>query len=184
MDPRSPQPVADQPLDEFTNCHGGILARLDELDRLPALLEPAAQARRIAQESVAFFGQVVYEHHAEEEKELFPAVLASATAAERPQVQALVDRLTREHRDIESSWERLRPQLQDIGRGRDLSLDAEALLALVAHYKGHARYEETQFLPLSRTILGRNGDHMAALGVSMHLRRVMPGVLQRFGHHI
>ena len=49
---------------------------------------------------------------------------------------------------------------------------------------GHARYEEAQFLPLSKTILGRNGDHMAALGVSMHMRRVLPGVMERFGHRI
>lgn len=181
---RKPAPIADQPLDEFSTCHEGILQRLDDLDRLPALLEPAAQARRIAQEAVAFFGSVVYEHHAEEEKDLFPAVLSSANDDERAQVRAIVDRLTREHRDVEAAWERLRPHLQAIAKGQDTALDTEALQALVAHYKGHARYEEVQFLPLSQRILGRNGDHLAALGISMHLRRSMPGVMERFGHRI
>lgn len=179
-----PLPVADQPLDEFANCHGGILDKLDDLDRLPALLEPAAQARRIASEALGFFGSVVYEHHAEEEKELFPAVLASATPDERPRVQAMAERLTREHRDVEAAWERLRPHLQAIAKGHETSLDVEALQALVAHYRGHARYEESQFLPLAQSILGRNSDHMAALGLSMHLRRAMPGVMERFGHRI
>lgn len=179
-----PEPIADQPLDEFANCHGGILQRLDDLDRLPALLEPARRARHIAQDAVAFFGNVIHEHHADEEKDLFPAVLASANDEERPRVQAMVDRLTREHRDVESAWDRLRPHLQAIAQGHDTALDTEALLALVAHYRGHARYEESQFLPLSQTILGRNGDHMAALGLSMHVRRALPGVLQRFGHRI
>jgi len=34
----------------------------------------------------------------------------------------------------------------------------------------HARYEEVVFLPLSERILSRNGDHMAALGLALHLR--------------
>ena len=106
-----PAPVADQPLDEFSNCHGGILQKLDELGRLPALLGPAAQARRIAAESLAFFDSAVLEHHAEEERELFPAVLASATAgAERHQVQILIDRLTAEHRVVEATWQALKPR--------------------------------------------------------------------------
>ena len=181
----NPAPIAEQPLDEFSNCHGGILHKLDELDTLPALLAPAAEARRIAAESLAFFDSVVYEHHAEEERELFPAVLSSAKAgAERDTVKVMVDQLTREHRNVESAWERLKPHLKAIAKGHDTTLDTEALTALVAHYKGHARFEEQSFLPLSKTILGRNGDHLAALGVSMHMRRAMPGLMERFGHRI
>ena len=181
----APTPVAEEPLDEFSNCHGGILGKLDLLDTLPALLAPAAQARRIAADSLEFFGSVVYEHHAEEERELFPAVLASATAgAEHAQVKAMVERLTGEHRDVEAAWERLKPHLKAIAKGHESKLDSDALAALVVHYKGHARFEELHFLPLSKTILGRNGDHMAALGVSMHMRRALPGVMERYGHRI
>lgn len=180
-----PSPVAEQPLDEFSNCHSGILSRLDELDRLPQLLAPAAEARRIADECLGFFEEAVLEHHAEEERELFPAVVASAEAGEeRDRVQGLVARLVREHRDVEAAWQRLKPHLRQVAKGHDTALDTDALAALVAHYRGHARFEETQFLPLAQRILGRNGDHMAALGVSLHLRRAMPGVMQRFGHRI
>lgn len=181
----TPAPIAEQPIDEFSNCHGGILGKLDALDRLPALLAPAAEARRIADDSLEFFTSVVYEHHAEEERELFPAVLASAVkGAEREQVQVMVDRLTQEHRAIELAWEKLKPHLKAIAKGHDAALDTEALAALVAHYKAHAQFEEQQFLPLSKTILGRNGDHLAALGVSLHMRRALPGVMERFGHRI
>ena len=41
------------PLDSFADCHVGILKRLNVLDQLPALLEPAARARRIARAIVA-----------------------------------------------------------------------------------------------------------------------------------
>ena len=40
------------------------------------------------------------------------------------------------------------------------------------------------FLPLSQTILGRNSNHMAALGVSLHMRHALPQVLERFGGRI
>lgn len=179
------QAAADQPLDEFAQCHSGILQHLAELDRLPELLAPAAEARRIAADTLAFFEAAVFEHHLEEERELFPAVLSSATAgAERDQVQALVDRLTREHREVEAAWKRLEPDLKAVAKGRDHRLDAEALVVLVARYKGHARFEEAEFLPLAQRVLGRNGDHMAALGVSLHMRRALPGVLERYGHRI
>jgi hypothetical protein len=45
---------------------------------------------------------------------------------------------------------------------------------LVTEYTAHASYEETDFLPLSETILGRNSNHMAALGLSLHMRHVKP----------
>lgn len=181
----TPTPVAEQPLDEFANCHEGILLKLQALDRLPALLGPAAEARRIASDTLAFFDSAVLEHHAEEERELFPAVLASAVAGvERHQVQTLADRLTAEHRAVEAAWQRLKPQLQQIASGRSTSLDDTALAALVSQYADHARYEEQHFLPLSQQILGRNGHHLAALGMSMHLRRALPGVMERFGHRI
>ena len=41
---------------------------------------------------------------------------------------------------------------------------------LVTRYRAHALYEEKEFLPLSQTILGRNANHMAALGLSLHMR--------------
>ena len=68
----------DAPISNFTNCHSGILKRLNALDELPALLAPAARAKQIAEESLVFFREAIFEHHLEEERELFPAVMASA----------------------------------------------------------------------------------------------------------
>ena len=63
----TPQGPSDKPLQVFSNCHEGILSHLAQFGRLPALLDPAAQARRIAKHTLSFFREVVYEHHAEEE---------------------------------------------------------------------------------------------------------------------
>lgn len=173
------------PIDDFSHCHAGILGHLQALDTLPALLAPAAQARQVAADALGFFRHAVFEHHAEEETELFPAVLASAAAGpERDKVQAIVTELTAEHRQIEAAWSRLEPQLKAVAKGHDADLDGADIAALVHSYRNHARYEEEVFLPLSQAILGRNSNHLAALGMSLHLRHALPQVLERFAGRI
>lgn len=160
----------------------GIVSHLEELARLPALLEPARQARQIADETQKFFRSVVFEHHAEEERELFPAVLSSARKGEeRDKILLIVDRLTQEHRQIEGVWAGLKRTLKRAAKGEDADLDSVALTALVRDYMSHARYEEGVFLPLSQEILGRNSNHMAALGVSLHSRHAVPELLKARG---
>ena len=173
------------PIDDFSQCHAGILGHLQALDALPALLEPAARARQIAADTLSFFREAVFEHHAEEESELFPAVLASAhQGVERDKVQAIVDELTAEHRQVEAAWSRLEPKLKAVAKGHDVDMDGADIRALVQTYQAHARYEEEVFLPLSQAILGRNSNHLAALGVSLHLRHALPQVLERFAGRI
>jgi len=173
------------PIEDFSQCHAGILGRLQALDSLPALLEPAARARQIAADTVSFFREAVFEHHAEEESELFPAVLASARkGAERDKVQAITAELTAEHRQVEAAWSKLEPKLKAVAKGHDTDLDVADIAALVRTYQAHARYEEEVFLPLSQAILGRDSNHLAALGLSMHLRHALPEVMERFAGRI
>ncbi len=168
---------SDAPIANFSDCHVGILSHLAALGGLPALLEPAARALKIADETLSFFRDAVYEHHAEEERELFPAVLASAAPGdELARVKALVERLTREHRQVEAAWARLTPTLKKIAKGQIVDLDSSAVEALVRDYSAHAAFEEAEFLPLCQTILSRNSDHMAALGLSLHMRHLPPAV--------
>ncbi|TNF58743.1 MAG: hemerythrin domain-containing protein [Burkholderiales bacterium] len=170
----------DAPISNFNNCHVGILRRLNTLGELPALLEPAARARKIAEDSLEFFREAIFEHHLEEERELFPAVMASAQPGEELQrVKAMAQRLTDEHRAIEKLWKSLEKGLKQVAKGHSTELDVSDLQRLVAEYQAHAQYEETEFLPLSEQILGRNSNHMAALGLSLHMRHVkqVPGYI-------
>lgn len=170
-----PHTDTEQPIDHFSHCHVGIFAQLSRMGDLPALLGPAAQARKIAEQSLAFFGKSMYEHHSEEEKDLFTAVRSSAHAGEeRMKVEMLIDQLTADHRALEKLWTSLEPGLRKVAKGQDTTLDTAALQSLVERYRAHASLEEQQFLPLAETILGRNSNHMAALGLSLHMRHV-PG---------
>ena len=55
------------PLDNFSECHSGIVRHLNDLDSLVPLLEPARQAHKLAAEAVRFFRASIFEHHNEEE---------------------------------------------------------------------------------------------------------------------
>ncbi len=165
----------DAPLTNFAHCHEGILKRLNALDELPALLEPAARARQIAEQSLEFFREAIFEHHLEEERELFPAVLASAQPGEElEKVKAMVKRLTEEHRMVEALWKRLEKGLKPVAKGHSTDLDVTEVHRLEEEYTAQARFEEAEFLPLSEIILGRNSNHMAALGLSLHMRHAKP----------
>ena len=163
------------PIASFSNCHEGILKKLHTLGELPALLEPAARARKIAEEALEFFREAIFEHHLEEERELFPAVIASAQPGEElTRVKAMTQRLTDEHRRVEALWKTLETGLKRVAKGQETDLNIADLQRLVAEYKAHAGYEEAEFLPLSETILSRNSNHMAALGMSLHMRHAKP----------
>lgn len=171
MHPHTPAAPADQPLNAFSQCHAGIITQLQLMSDLPALMDAAARARSVAEDSLRVFRHAVFEHHAEEESELFPAVLRSAQPGEeRDRAQAMVDRLTREHRALEALWHRVEPGVSAAARGKPADVDSLVLDELVRSYGAHARFEEAEFLPLAETILGRNSNHMAALGLSLHMR--------------
>lgn len=171
----SPVAIDSAPVQDFAQCHAGIFKKLDLLGELPALLEPAARARDIAEKAVEFFREAIFEHHLDEERELFPAVLASAQpGAEQDRVRAMAQRLTDEHRELEGIWKRLESGLKKIAKGQNADVDVGDIQRLVLQYQAHARFEEAEFLPLAQTVLGRNANHMAALGLSLHMRHVKP----------
>lgn len=164
------------PIDDFSRSHDGILAHLNRLGELPALIAPARRARQIARDLLAFFDTTILAHHREEEDTLFPAVLRNAASGpELDWAHIMTERLTREHRQIEAWWARLQPQLIRVAAGQDTPFDDGVLERLIDEYRAHARYEEAEFLPLSQTILGRDGARMAALARALHERHAGQG---------
>jgi len=165
--------VAQTPVDDFSDCHMGILRGLQAFADLPLLKDAALRAMALADQTLKLFDEAVLEHHAQEEEELFPAVIRSARAGtERELAKALVVRLTEEHRELEDLWKRLRPEVKAVSEGRHAQMRQPAVDLLVEVYAAHARSEEREFLPLAQEILGRDDNHMAALGMSLHMRHV------------
>jgi hypothetical protein len=173
--PATPAAVDNEsPVESFSHCHAGILSGLRNFATLPPLQEAVLRARAIAQHTVNLLDKAVHEHHAEEEQELFPAVVRSAKpGVERERVEALVRQLTDEHREIEELWKRLRPEVNSAAAGKPVHLREDSVKLLVEVYSMHAELEEREFLPLARDILGRDSNHMAALGMSLHMRHAV-----------
>jgi hemerythrin-like domain-containing protein len=162
-----------QPIRSFRNSHAGIISQLDRLSELPALLAPAELAKKTADAAVKFFRKAVFAHHADEEKVLFPAVIESAMSGdERKKVQTMVKALTAQHRNLETLWSSIEPELKKVAKGSSHSLQPQMLERLVELYRAHADYEETEFLPLSQQILSRNDNHMEALDLSLHMHHL------------
>jgi len=183
--PAPPPPAGrrDQPLHDFSQSHAGILLRLEQLRALPGrLAQPGAEsraARETAAELLRFFRDAVFEHHAEEEEALFPAVARSAARGdEAALVAALASRLTSEHREIEADWKAIEPALTRIARGKPAALDGGIVSRLCDTYAAHAQFEERAYLPLAASILGENDQ--AALALTLHVRHALDVVVGPF----
>ena len=174
----SPAPAAatlHDPIRSFCGSHQAIFHGLAELRRLPALAEALKQARATAQATLALFDGDVVVHHADEEKELFAAVIASARGTpHEAHVDELVSRLTAEHRRLERLWADLRPAMKALAAGREANHPRlhQAVQELARAYGEHACLEEESFLPLADQILSRDPNHLAALDLSLHMRHV------------
>jgi hemerythrin-like domain-containing protein len=163
------------PLKTLSHSHDAILSRLGSLAELPRQVEQMAKAQRGAAAALTLFKSDILEHHADEERDHFPAVVRSAEKGEeREQVQAMVAQLKAEHRELERMWRTLAPALRAAAKGQPKEMDARLVTRLVQCYTDHAHFEEERFLPLAQVILERNSNHLGAVGLALHLRRTPP----------
>lgn len=168
-------PALHEPLWRFCGSHADIGAGLQRMGELPALADAQRRAREGAEATLKLFEHQVVSHHIDEEKDLFTAVTRSARGTDdEARVDALVSRLTSEHRAIEQLWCSIRPSVLAVSRGKQPeAIDfADRVAQLVELYREHARAEEQVFLPLADRILSRNPNHMAALDLSLYMRHV------------
>ncbi len=106
-------------------------------------------------------------------------------------VPGLVQTLFRSQRDLlhancnHSQCDVLTPHplsiVKEVGKTLENDLSATDLTALAELYLNHARFEEEVFLPVAKSILGRNGNHMEALAPSMHIRHHAEEIRRNFG---
>lgn len=163
--------AAPTPLHDFSNCHSGILNKLELMDQLAAWSEAANRARKGARDVLEFFQEVMFEHHREEEQDLFPAVEAAATPGqERNHLTDVARALTIEHRELEALWRQLEPDLKRLAKGQEVELPADLLSRMVKAYSAHAQREEAAYLPLAHAVLSREGGRMDALALALHIR--------------
>lgn len=113
----SPATSTEAPLEMLAACHIRIERQCATLRRLAAhLAEHGAdeQARGAAAGVLRYFDTAAPQHHADEEQDLFPALLESMAGSDPVCLKGMTQGLRDEHRELETAWARLRPRLQAI----------------------------------------------------------------------
>ncbi len=160
------------PLEMLAACHGRVERQCQTLLRLvPHLAVNGLDqpAREAAQNVMRYFDTSAGHHHADEEQDLFPALLRSAPEAELAGLRELIETLRAQHRILENTWGQLRAELEAILQGTKSRLDADAVGRLVDLYRSHIAREEADLLPLAARFL--EAAQLDAVGRAMRLRR-------------
>lgn len=148
---RSPAPPMPA-FDALDRTHAQMLQVLDDFDGLLDQLEahgPDEKARAIGARILSFFNEHAREHHAQEERIVFPPLLAGPDT----ELAAHVRRLQQDHGWLEEDWLELAPQIEAISRGYnwyDLAMLRHALPVFRNLYQEHIGLEESLVYPASR----------------------------------
>lgn len=165
----------DEPLEMLRACHDRIERQCDTLERLVTHVQAQgcdAAAREAATAVLRYFDQAGPHHHADEEQDLFPRLLAAASGEEAERVALLVTTLRADHRAMEALWAQLRQALEPLASGEATSLDGELVAQFSALYRRHIAAEEGEALECAERILPP--EVLAEIGRAMSIRRGVP----------
>lgn len=162
----------EAPIDMLEACHGRVQAQCKLLQRLaPYVADHGVDddVRQAVGRVMRYFQTSAVHHHADEERDLFPAMREAAPAVDAQRLERLFDELSREHRQLERLWSDLRARLDALSQGDAQAFDAEQAEAFVTAYRAHITREEAELLPTAREILG--ADRLGRIGDAMRRRR-------------
>jgi hemerythrin-like domain-containing protein len=167
-----PKAGFEAPLEMLAACHGRIEHQCATLRRLVAHLPvhgADAQARDAARAVMRYFDSAARDHHADEELDLFPALLESMAGSDATCIRELTQALCAEHRKLERRWQVARSQLACVAAGNAAPLDALQAEALVDAYQRHPAREDGELLPMAARLLSDSA--LQAIGRAMREHR-------------
>ena len=168
----APSAGFEAPLEMLAACHHRVERQCATLRRLVTHLARHAaddDARIAAAAVMRYFDTAAKDHHADEETDLFPALMESMAGSDAVCIRDLVDTLTQDHRALESHWRCLRQALQGIAAGKALALEVADVEPFIGLYERHIAREEGDLLPMAARLLG--DDALDRIGRAMRERR-------------
>lgn len=154
-------------------CHQAILRKLELMRSTAEALEangPTPLVRSQARELVDWFNAEARQHHLDEEKHIFPPLLASNDEA----ILQTTHQLMQDHGWLEADWVEIEPSLSAAADGNNWFDPAELRHAVeVFHqlYLDHIVLEELHAYPQARERM--NPALLDAMGVEMARRRAV-----------
>ena len=103
----SPSATFEAPLEMLAACHGRIERQGETLRRLvPHVAANGSDqpAREAAQAVLRYFDRAALDHHADEEQDLFPALLEAMAGSDAVCLRELTEQLTQQH--LPNGWTR------------------------------------------------------------------------------
>lgn len=158
----------DEPLTLLHACHDRVHERCALLQKLwQHMVTHGAdpQAQGAAANILRYFDVAAPHHHEDEERHVFPVLLASGDA----KLEQCARTLLQQHQDMAAAWQQLRPLLQAVQQGQtpDLAAHAGLIKHFVALYEAHIALEEEVAFPAGFAAMpaqaqAQAGDEMAA----------------------
>lgn len=177
---RAPGAGYEAPFEMLEACHERVERILRLLQRLRVHLQTKGrdqQAVEAARDVLRYFDQAAPHHHADEERHVFPAVLAAPdapimcstdTKSETKggaSLHALVYRLQQDHLDMQTNWDSARPVLERVVQPaadlwQPLNAAEEAILERFASlYASHIKAENQVIYPAAQRALSQTAQH-------------------------
>ena len=194
---RAPGAGYEAPFEMLDACHERVERMLRLLNKLRAHLQASgwdAQAAEAARDVLRYFNEAAPRHHEDEERHVFPAVLAAPDAPALPHpgtgegtgigssLHAVVRRLLQDHADMQTRWASARLVLERIAqppavdhatsqiRWQPLAASEDAALdAFSSLYVSHIESENQLVYPAAQQTLSL--DQMRAMSADMMARR-------------
>lgn len=163
----------EAPFEMLDACHERVermLRLLGKIREHVAAHGADAQARDAARDVMRYFDQAGPHHHEDEERHVFPPLLAQRD----PAVLAVVIRLKQDHREMAVQWARVRAALLALVEAGDrwagFSADDLRLFdAYDALYRRHLVDENGVVYPAARSLI--RGEVLQAMSADMMARR-------------
>ena len=152
-------------------CQRQALAALDKLETIVQRLEAGAEdasTRTLASDVVRHFSSTSRQHHEDEERHVFPKLLADADA----EAEQNIRRLQQDHHWLEEDWWEIEPHLDALARGHswyDVAFLRDASNVFAALSRDHIAFEEVFLYPEARARTG--AVEAQAMGREMAARR-------------
>jgi hypothetical protein len=126
------------PLEMLAACHGRIRGQCSTLLRLRSHVANAgadAAACDAARGVIRYFDTAARDHHEDEERDLFPALLESMAGSDPVCLRELIESLKNDHRDLERLWGAVRAWLAAVERGEAAPHEGTRIDAFVDLYE-------------------------------------------------
>lgn len=160
------------PLEMLAACHGRVEAQCATLRRLVVHVGGQGadrQAREAAAAVMRYFDTSAVHHQADEEVDLFPALIEAMAGSDAVCLRELTASLTGEHRELEQRWRALRRRLEPLACGNASTLTDDEVRDFIGLYERHMAREEAELLPMAARLL--SDAELDRIGLSMRARR-------------